>query len=285
MSQKIKLIECPRDAMQGWPKQISTSQKVRYINSLLRVGFDTIDFGSFVSPKAIPQMADTKEVISQLEPGKSKTHLLSIVANSRGAEEASVFENINYLGFPFSISEVFQQKNTNSSIEDSVKTVEKIQATCLRMNKKLVVYLSMAFGNPYGENYNEGIVFKWANKMAEMGVTIISLADTVGLASSEQVGIITKHLIEALPQTEIGVHLHSTVDNWEQKIETAYKAGARRFDGALKGIGGCPMANNELVGNMNTNWLIEHFNKKSVVAGIDLNALKESNRIADELFA
>jgi hydroxymethylglutaryl-CoA lyase len=270
--------------MQGWPTQIPTSQKISYIQSLLDIGFDTIDAGSFVSPKAIPQMADTKEVLTALKPWKSETKILVIVANLRGAEEASVFDNVTYLGYPFSVSEVFQEKNTNSSIEDSLRTVEMIQETCLRMNKQLVVYLSMAFGNPYGEFYNEGIVFNWANKLAGMGIKILSLADTVGIATPQQVLFITKHVIDALPDTEIGVHLHSTSEKWQEKINAAYDAGCLRFDGALKGIGGCPMSGNDLVGNMNTVWLIDHFIKTSQLAGINRQALDKSLQIADKIF-
>ncbi len=213
----IKLIECPRDAMQGWKNFIPTEKKIEYINSLLKVGFDTIDFGSFVSAKAIPQMADTKEVIGNLELGIGSTKLLAIVANLRGAEEASVFDQITYLGFPFSVSETFQQRNTNSSIAESLKRVEEIQNLCINKNKKLVIYISMAFGNPYGDLYDEDIVFNWVKKLMEMDIDIISLADTVGVATPEQVYDMTSYLVESLPATEIGVHLHSTFENWQAK--------------------------------------------------------------------
>ena len=284
MNPGLKLIECPRDAMQGWKNFIPTEKKVRYINSLLKVGFDTIDFGSFVSAKAIPQMADTKDVIGKLEFGISDTTLLAIIANIRGAEEASVFDRIGYFGFPFSVSETFQQRNTNSSIEESLKRVEEIQNLCINKNRKLVVYISMAFGNPYGDPYDEDIVFNWVEKLVELDVEIISLADTVGVASPEQVYDLTSYLVESLPATEIGVHLHSTFENWQEKLEAAIKAGCKRFDGALKGIGGCPMADDELVGNMNTEWMINYFETKGIDHGINKNALLDSLAIAEEIF-
>jgi hydroxymethylglutaryl-CoA lyase len=284
MNNLIKLIECPRDAMQGWKNFIPTDKKIEYINSLLNVGFDTIDFGSFVSAKAIPQMADTAEVVRSLESGVGHTKLLSIVANLRGAEEASVFDQITYLGFPFSVSETFQQRNTNSSIEESLKRVEEIQNLCINKNKKLVIYISMAFGNPYNDLYDEDIVFNWVEKLVEMDIDIISLADTVGVATPEQVYDMTSYLVESLPATEVGVHLHSTFENWQQKLDAAVKAGCNRFDGALKGIGGCPMANDELVGNMNTEWMISYFEKNNIATGLNKEALAESLRIAGEIF-
>jgi hydroxymethylglutaryl-CoA lyase len=280
----IKLIECPRDAMQGWKDFIPTEKKINYINSLLKVGFDTIDFGSFVSPKAIPQMADTKEVVRRLELGAGSTKLLAIVANVRGAEEASGFDAITYLGFPFSVSETFQQRNTNSSIDDSLKRVEETQEICLKKNKQLAIYISMGFGNPYGDNYSEEIVFAWVNKLVSMGIQIISLADTVGVATAEQVYTMSKYLIDSLPSTEIGVHLHSRADNWKKKLDAAVKAGCKRFDGALKGIGGCPMAKDELVGNMNTEWMINYFEENNFVTGINKEALEKSLQIAGEIF-
>lgn len=283
-SQPLKLIECPRDAMQGWRHFIPTEKKIQYINSLLKVGFDTIDFGSFVSPKAIPQMADTKEVVRSLELGVGRTKLLAIVANYRGAEEASVFDEIAYLGFPFSVSEIFQQRNTNSSIAQSLERVEEIQNLCIKTGKKLVVYISMGFGNPYGDLYNEEIVFNWIEKLIELDIGIISLADTVGVATPGQVYDMTSYLVEALPGTEIGVHLHSTPANWNEKLEAALKAGCKRFDGALKGIGGCPMANDELVGNMNNELMIEYFKEKKIITGLNEDALRESLRIAGEIF-
>ena len=284
MSNPVKLIECPRDAMQGWRNFIPTEKKIEYINSLLKVGFDTIDFGSFVSAKAIPQMADTAEVARSLESGVGKSKLLAIVANLRGAEEASVFDQITYLGFPFSVSETFQQRNTNSSIDESLKRVEEIQNLCINKNKKLVIYISMAFGNPYSDLYDEDIVFNWVERLVELDIEIISLADTVGVATPEQVYEMTSYLIESLPATEIGVHLHSTSENWHQKLEAAVKAGCKRFDGALKGIGGCPMANDDLVGNMNTEWMISYFEKNNRTTGVNKDALAESLRIAGQIF-
>lgn len=284
INSEIKLIECPRDAMQGWKNIIPTEKKIRYINSLLKAGFDTIDFGSFVSPKAIPQMADTVEVISKLEIPDSNTKLLAIIANERGANDAVVFDQISYLGFPFSVSETFQQRNTNSSILESLKRVEGIQNLCLKCNKQLVVYISMGFGNPYGDPYDEEIVFEWVNKLVALDIDIFSLADTVGLATPGQVYDITSYLVESLPGVEIGVHLHSTASNWEAKLEAAVKARCRRFDGALKGIGGCPMANDELVGNMNTEWMIGYFEKNKMTLSLDRVALDESLKIAGEIF-
>jgi len=280
----IKLIECPRDAMQGWKNFIPTSDKIRYLNSLLKVGFDTIDFGSFVSPKAIPQMADTSDVVTQLKLENSSSKLLAIIANKRGAEDAVKFDQITYLGFPFSVSETFQQRNTNSSINESLIRVEEIQVLCKKNNKELVVYISMGFGNPYGDPWSEEIVFDWVNKLIKLDIQIISLADTVGLATAEQVYRITEYLVRNLPEREIGVHLHSRPENWKEKIDAALKAGSFRFDGALKGIGGCPMADDELVGNMNTEFLIPYFEEKKLLKEINKDALNESLRIAAEIF-
>lgn len=280
----IKLIECPRDAMQGWKSFIPTEKKIEYINSLLKVGFDTIDFGSFVSPKAIPQMADTTEVLKGLQLEKSNSKLLAIIANERGAHDAVVFDEINYLGFPFSVSETFQQRNTNSSIEESLERVEEIQNLCIKTDKELVVYISMGFGNPYGDLYDEDLVFEWVNKLVAMDIGIISLADTVGVASPEQVYDVTSYLVESLPGTEIGVHLHSTPQNWEEKLEAAVKAGCKRFDGALKGIGGCPMADDELVGNMNSELMIQYFEEKQLLTDLNKEALIESLQIAERIF-
>ena len=282
--QTVKLVECPRDAMQGWKRFIPTEKKIAYINALMKVGFDTIDFGSFVSPKAIPQMADTNEVIRNLELGGSTSKLLAIIANERGATDAVVYDEITYLGFPFSVSETFQQRNTNSSIEESLKRVEEIQNLCINKNKKLVIYISMAFGNPYNDLYDEDIVFNWVEKLVEMDIDIISLADTVGVATPEQVYDMTSYLVESLPATEVGVHLHSTFENWQQKLDAAVKAGCKRFDGALKGIGGCPMANDELVGNMNTEWMINYFETNNIATNLSKGALAESLQIAGEIF-
>ncbi len=283
-SETIQLIECPRDAMQGWAHFIPTNIKISYLNQLLQVGFDTLDFGSFVSPKAIPQMADTKEVITQLQLHHSTTKLLAIVANLRGAEEAMVYDEISYLGFPFSISPTFQQKNTNSSMEESFDRVKAIQESCLKTGKKLVVYLSMGFGNPYGDPYNEAILLEWADAMVKQGIGIISLADTVGVASPEQIRVALNTLIPQYPSVNFGVHLHSTSLNWKDKLDAAYTAGCKRFDGALKGIGGCPMAQDELVGNMDTEKMIPYFQEKNMLTHLNINALMESSKLTDKIF-
>jgi hydroxymethylglutaryl-CoA lyase len=284
IEQQIKLIECPRDAMQGWKHFIPTQKKIEYINALLRVGFDTIDFGSFVSPKAIPQMADTNEVIGNLELEGSSSKLLAIVANERGATDAVVFDEITYLGFPFSVSETFQKRNTNSSIAESLVRVEEIQNLCIKNRKELVVYISMGFGNPYGDVYNEEIVFNWVDKLVAMDIKTISLADTVGLATAEQVLSVTKYLVEALPQIEIGVHLHSTAISWKEKVDAALQAGCKRFDGALKGIGGCPMANDELVGNMDSELMIQYFEELHLLKNLNKEALLHCSKIAADIF-
>lgn len=280
----ISLVECPRDAMQGWSHFIPTNQKIDYINALLKCGFDTIDFGSFVSPKAIPQMADTKDVLKGLKLQDSKSKLLAIIANLRGAEEAVVYNEISYLGFPFSISPTFQLRNTNSSMSQSLETVEEIQNLCIKNQKKLVVYISMGFGNPYGDDYSEELVLEWVEKIAGVGVEIISMADTVGLATASQVSSVLNSLIPAYPDITIGVHLHSTPANWKEKTEAALQAGCNRFDGALKGIGGCPMAGDELVGNMDTELLIPFFEEKGLLKKMDMNALAEAGQMAGKIF-
>lgn len=282
-NEMIKLIECPRDAMQGWKTFIPTDKKIAYINSLLKVGFDTIDFGSFVSPKAIPQLADTAAVVKGLQVDTEGTKLLSIIANYRGAVEATQFEEIRYLGFPFSVSETFQQRNTHASIIESIARVEDIQNLCIKTGKELVVYISMGFGNPYGDVYDEEIVFEWVNKLVAMDIGIISLADTIGIATPQQVYDVTSYLTESLPGTEIGVHLHSTPKNWQDKLSAAIKAGCKRFDGALKGIGGCPMADDALVGNMNTEWMMDYFETKQNLH-FNKQALQESISMANQLF-
>ena len=281
---ELKLIECPRDAMQGWKTIIPTDKKIAYINSLLKVGFDTIDFGSFVSPKAIPQMADTAEVVQGLQLENSTSKLLSIVANLRGAEQATLYDQVTYLGYPFSVSETFQQRNTNASIEQSLETVEDINNLCVKTGKQLVVYISMGFGNIYGDPYDEEIVFEWVNKLVARDISIISVADTIGIATAEQVHDVMSYLVESLPGIELGVHLHSTPENWRDKLEAAVKAGCNRFDGALKGIGGCPMADDELVGNMNTEWMIDYFESRGILPGINKEALAESLQRAGEIF-
>jgi hydroxymethylglutaryl-CoA lyase len=280
----IQLIECPRDAMQGWPRFIPTNKKIQYLNALLKVGFDTIDFGSFVSHKAIPQMADTEQVICGLNSDGSKTKLLAIVANARGANDAVVHDAITYLGFPFSISPTFQLRNTNSSMEQSLQTVEEIQNLCIKNQKKMVIYISMGFGNLYGDPYNESIVMQWLETMTAMDISIISIADTIGVATPQQVGSILKAVIPAYPDTTVGVHLHSTTHNWKAKLDAALQAGCRRFDGALKGIGGCPMAGDELVGNMDTALMIPYFNQLNLLNNLNEHALSECIDLANEIF-
>ena len=280
----IQLIECPRDAMQGWKNFIPTQKKIQYINALLKVGFDTIDFGSFVSHKAIPQMADTQQLLKGLKVGGSKTKLLAIVANVRGAQDAVVHDEISYLGFPFSISPTFQQRNTNSTLEQSLQMVEEIQNLCSKNKKKLVIYISMGFGNLYGDAYDESIVLKWIKTITALEVEIISIADTVGVATPQQVSSILKVVIPAYPATTIGVHLHSTSLNWKDKLDAALQAGCRRFDGALKGIGGCPMAGDELIGNMDTALMIPYFKQLNMLNNLNEDALAESMEIANEIF-
>jgi hydroxymethylglutaryl-CoA lyase len=268
----VKIIECPRDAMQGIKEFIPTQKKAEYINSLLEAGFDTIDFGSFVSPKAIPQMADTAEVLNQLNLDSSSSKLLAIIANQRGAEDAIKFDEISYLGFPFSVSETFQQRNTNSSIEDSLGRVNEIQNICLKNQKKLVVYLSMAFGNPYGDEWNSEIVIKWAKKIAEMDVKIIALADTIGVSNPENISYLFSQIIPEFSAVEIGAHLHTTPDKWREKIEAAWNSGCRRFDTAIKGLGGCPMAKEDLTGNFPTEKLLDYLSEKEIESGINKEA-------------
>ena len=280
----LTIIECPRDAMQGWPHFIATNKKIQYINALLKCGFNILDFGSFVSPKAIPQMADTTTVLKSLELENTNTKLLAIIANERGAEEAVVYDEISFLGFPFSISETFQQRNTNSSVNESLKRVENIQELCLKKNKELIVYISMGFGNPYGDKYNDAIVISRTKQIADLGIKIISIADTVGLATADEVSDLMKIIIPQFPNVEIGVHLHSLPDNREQKLEAAIAAGCKRFDAALKGIGGCPMAGNDLVGNMDTEIMINYFKKKGYDLNIDNAALQKCSLMAAQVF-
>lgn len=282
---KIQVVECPRDAMQGIKAFIPTEEKVEYLNQLLRIGFHTIDAGSFVSPHAIPQMADTALVLSKIDYDDSCSKLLSIVANLRGAQEACYFSEVSYLGFPFSVSETFQKRNTNSSIEESLGTVEKIYSLSQRANKELVVYLSMGFGNPYGDLWNEDVVTSWAMKLASIGIKIISLADTVGVAKPQNISSLFKQLIPALPQVQFGAHFHSAPNNWEEKISSAFENGCLRFDAAMKGIGGCPMANDELVGNMATENLIAYFSKKETGLSIDMEKFSIAIKKADALFS
>ncbi len=279
----MKLIECPRDAMQGLHDFVPTELKIAYINLLLKCGFDTIDFGSFVSAKAIPQLRDTKEVLAGLEL-TNDTKLLAIVANVRGAEEAAQHEEITYLGFPFSVSETFQQRNTNSSILDSLKNVEQIQDICSKKNKKAVVYLSMGFGNPYGDPWNAEIVAQWADKLHQLDVKILSLADTVGVSNPENITYLFTSLNATYPSIEWGVHLHSHPYNWEEKINAAWQAGCRRFDAALKGYGGCPMANDDLVGNIATENILHYLADKNITTGINEAAFKEAMNFSSKIF-
>ncbi|HLV14713.1 MAG TPA: hydroxymethylglutaryl-CoA lyase [Xanthomarina sp.] len=268
--QDVKIIECPRDAMQGIRDFIPTKEKVQYIQSLLRVGFDTIDFGSFVSPKAIPQMVDTAQVLDQLDLSKTKSKLLAIIANTRGAQEASIHKPIDYLGYPFSISENFQMRNTHKTIAESVITLNEILEIADKTNKEVVVYISMGFGNPYGDPWDVDIVGEWTEKLSNMGVKILSLSDTVGSSNPENINYLFSNLIPKYPKIEFGAHLHTTPTTWFEKVDAAYKAGCKRFDGAIQGFGGCPMAKDELTGNMPTEKLLSYFTQNKVS---DLNAL------------
>ena len=280
----MKIIECPRDAMQGIKTFIPTDLKVKYINKLLKVGFDTIDFGSFVSPKAVPQMQDTAAVLERLDKDKFSSKLLAIVANERGANEASGFTAIDYLGFPLSMSETFQQKNTNRSISQAFSTLEAIQNTCIKSGKKLVVYISMGFGNPYGDPYDSGEVSSFVEKLRDRQVEIISLSDTVGVAEPPLISEVFARLLPAYPEIEFGAHLHSTESYAVQKIEAAYNAGCRRFDGALKGFGGCPMAENELVGNIPTEKIIGFLKDKEEIPGFSKSTFDEALSFVSQVF-
>ena len=261
---KVKVIECPRDAMQGIKTFIPTEKKVQYIQSLLRVGFDTIDFGSFVSPKAIPQMIDTAQVLEQLDLSETKSKLLAIVANVRGAEAASKHPEINYLGYPFSISENFQMRNTHKTIAQSVVILEEILNIANKTNKEVVVYISMGFGNPYGDPWNVDIVGEWTERLSKMGVKILSLSDTVGTSNPENIDYLFSNLIPKYPTIEFGAHLHTTPTTWFEKVDAAYKAGCKRFDGAIQGFGGCPMAKDELTGNMPTEKVLSYLTTNKV---------------------
>ena len=280
----MKLIECPRDAMQGLHDFIPTNLKAEYINLLLQVGFDTIDFGSFVSSKAIPQLQDTAEVLSLLDLSSTNSKLLAIVANLRGVETAVLHQEIDYLGFPFSISETFQQRNTNSSIAQSLHTVEEMLNLCDRSNKTAVVYLSMGFGNPYGDEWNVEIIEKWAQELVRRGVKILSLADTTGVSTKEKIEVILPSLIHNFPKTEIGIHLHSTPFTRLEKIEAAYNAGCKRFDSALKGFGGCPMAADDLTGNLATEDLIGFLESKGENLGLDMVKWREAIVFSSKVF-
>ena len=281
----MKLIECPRDAMQGIEKMIPTSEKVSYINALLKVGFDTIDAGSFVSPKAMPQMADTKSVIPLLDLSSSISKILVIVANKRGAEEAVQYDEITYLGFPFSISETFQERNINSNIKESLKRLEDVQNLCVKNNKELVTYFSMAFGNPYGDEWSPYIVAHWSEKLLnEFGIKILSLSDTIGTSNRENITWLFNKLINEFPTVEFGAHLHTTPNKWEEKIDSALKSGCVRFDSALKGYGGCPMADDHLTGNMATENLLAFLNHKVIKHGLDEAAFNDAMQLANNIF-
>ncbi len=282
MQNKVKIIECPRDAMQGIKTFIPTEKKVQYIQSLLRVGFDTIDFGSFVSPKAIPQMIDTAEVLSKLDLSKTTSKLLAIIANTRGAEDASKHPEIDYLGYPFSISENFQMRNTHKTIAQSVVTLSNILNIANKSNKEVVVYISMGFGNPYGDPWNVDIVGEWTEKLSKMGVKILSLSDTIGSSNAENISYLFSNLIPQYPSIEFGAHLHTTPSTWFEKVDAAYKAGCKRFDGAIQGFGGCPMAKDELTGNMPTEKLLSYFtsNKNNSLNALSFeSAYNEASKV------
>ena len=282
---QVKIIECPRDAMQGIKSRfIPTKKKALYINSLLNVGFDTVDFGSFVSPKAIPQMRDTAEVLSLLDLSRTHTKLLAIVANTRGAIDASKFEEIDYLGYPFSISENFQMRNTHKTIEESIETLDEILDIAFKTNKEVVAYLSMGFGNPYGDPWNVDIVGKWTDKLAKMGVKILSLSDTIGSSTPEIIDYLFSNLISQYPSIEFGAHLHTTPDSWFEKVNAAFKAGCVRFDGAIKGYGGCPMAKDDLTGNMPTEKLLSYFTAQKAITNIKPMSFESAYNKALEIF-
>ncbi len=285
MSKQVKIIECPRDAMQGIKTFIPTDDKVKYIQSLLGCGFDTIDFGSFVSPRAIPQMADTADVLSKLDLSKTKSKLLAIVANVRGANDASKHEKIDYLGYPFSISENFQMRNTHKTIAQSVETLSEILDIANAANKEVVTYISMGFGNPYGDPWDVEIVGEWTQKLADMGVRILSLSDTVGTSTPKTIGYLFSNLIPKYPNIAFGAHLHTTPSKWHEKVDAAYKAGCRRFDGAVQGFGGCPMAKDELTGNMPTEKMLSYFTSLKVDTQVNWMAFEAAFNKATELFS
>ena len=281
----MKLIECPRDAMQGLHDYLSVENKVRYINAILKVGFDTIDAGSFVSPKAIPQLKDTAEVLSKLDMSSTKSKLLVITANKRGAEEAVKFDEVAYLGFPFSISETFQKRNINSTIEDSLRRLDNVQNLCVKNNKKLVTYFSMAFGNPYGDEWSPEIVANWVGKLIqESGVNVLSLSDTIGTSNPDSIKWLFEYVIPNFPEVEIGAHLHTTPDTWKEKIDAAIESGCKRFDGAIKGFGGCPMATDGLTGNMATENIISYLNENNIEHGLNEKAFNDALMMSLEIF-
>lgn len=282
--QQVKIIECPRDAMQGIKEWIPTEQKVKYIQSLLRCGFDTIDFGSFVSPKAIPQMRDTAEVLSKLDLSDTKSKLLAIIANLRGAEDAVKHPEIDYLGYPFSISENFQMRNTHKTISESLVILQEILNLADMNNKEVVAYLSMGFGNPYGDPWNVEIVGEWTEKLSAMGVKILSLSDTVGSSTPDIISYLFSNLIPKYPHIEFGAHLHTTPKAWHEKVDAAYKAGCKRFDGAIQGFGGCPMAKDELTGNMPTEKMLSYFTAEKVSSNINPMSFESAHNEATKVF-
>ena len=282
--ESIKIIECPRDAMQGIKPFIPTERKVTYIQSLLRVGFDTIDFGSFVSPKAIPQMQDTAEVLAQLDLSQTTSKLLAIIANTQGAQAAATHKEIQYLGFPFSISENFQMRNTHKTIAESLVTLEEILNIADANNKEVVAYLSMGFGNPYGDPWNVEIVGEWTQKLSTMGVKILSLSDTIGSSTPEVISYLFSNLIPQYPSIEFGAHLHTTPDKWFEKMDAAYKAGCRRYDGAIQGFGGCPMAKDDLTGNMPTEKMLSYFTAQKTNTNTSPMSFESSYNEASKLF-
>lgn len=281
----IKIIECPRDAMQGIKTFIPTEQKVQYIQSLLRCGFDTIDFGSFVSPKAIPQMADTAEVLSRLDLSRTQSKLLAIVANTRGAQDAALHPEIQYLGYPFSISENFQMRNTHKTIAESVETLQEILDIAVKSNKEVVAYLSMGFGNPYGDPWDVEIVGEWTEKLSGMGVKILSLSDTIGSSTPEVIEYLFSNLIPKYPEIEFGAHLHTTPTKWFEKVDAAYRSGCKRFDGAIQGFGGCPMAKDELTGNMPTEKLLSYFTSKKGDTNVKMMSFEAAYNEATKIFS
>ena len=281
----MKLIECPRDAMQGLTEFIPTTTKIAYLNALLRVGFDTLDFGSFVSPKAIPQLRDTAEVLAGLDLGQTTTKLLAIVANQRGAETAAQHPEISYLGFPLSVSETFQRRNTNQTTAEALADVAAMQDLCERTGKTLVTYLSMGFGNPYGDSWSPDIVADFTRQLAALGVRVVALSDTVGSSTAASITPLFSTLIAAYPGIEFGAHLHTTPDSWREKVAAAYEAGCRRFDGAIGGIGGCPMAADELTGNMATENLIAYLTEQGAMLEIDAEAFAKARQLGNGIFA
>ncbi len=283
-TEELQLVECPRDAMQGLHTFIDTDKKAAYINQLLKCGFHTIDFGSFVSPKAIPQLRDTAEVLSKLDLSTTQSKLLAIVANVRGAEDAVKFDEIAFLGYPFSISETFQLRNTNATIAESLKRVEEMQSLCVNSKKELVVYISMAFGNPYGDAWNADIAIHWTKQLSDLGIKVIALADTIGVSNPENIKYLFSNVIPEFPEVTIGAHLHTTPETWREKVEAAWNSGCRRFDSAVKGLGGCPMATDKLTGNMPTEKVLQFLNENKIESGIDSVQFAESMLMAGSTF-